>query len=202
MTLIEAQMALMKLNSAIIQTSDASACLKVTRSHASKILERLAISGVVSSIARGLWVFNDKADLLTFPEYLTAPFPSYISLQTALYHHGMISQIPAVVYAVSLARTRQYHTPFGTVSIHHIDPGFFFGFDVVGKSNIKIASPEKALLDMLYFAQARSLLFRVSPEIELPENFNIPLVREMIKKIPSLRLKTRVEAAFAKIIKN
>jgi hypothetical protein len=28
-----------------------------------------------------------------------------------------------LTYAVSLARTRRFTTPLGTVSIHHVDPG-------------------------------------------------------------------------------
>ena len=71
----------------VIQTSDASACLRITRQHASQVLGRLAKANVVFPIARGLWAFTDSADSLTFPEYLTAPFPAYISLQTALYYH-------------------------------------------------------------------------------------------------------------------
>lgn len=55
-------------------------------------------------------------------EYLTGPFPSYVSPQTALFYHEMISQIPHIIYAVSLARTRQYKTPLGNVSIHHLQP--------------------------------------------------------------------------------
>ena len=37
----------------------------------------------------------------------------------------MISRVPAVTYAVSLARARRYHTPLGAVSVHHVTPGFF-----------------------------------------------------------------------------
>ena len=52
-------------------------------------------------------VGNDaKRQSAAIPEHLASPFPAYVSLQSALYYHGMISQIPAVTYAVSLARTR------------------------------------------------------------------------------------------------
>ena len=55
-----------------------------------------------------------------------------MSLQSALYLHGMISQVPTVTYAVSLARTRRFVTTLGTVSVHHVQPPFFFGFQDVG----------------------------------------------------------------------
>jgi predicted transcriptional regulator of viral defense system len=52
---------------------------------------------------------------------LTAPFPAYVSLQSALYLHGMVSQVPAVTYAVMLARARRFVTPLGTVAIQPAD---------------------------------------------------------------------------------
>jgi predicted transcriptional regulator of viral defense system len=192
MRLIEAQQKLKALKVPVLQTSDAAGCLKITRAHASQILVRLAKANIVFSIARGLWAFNEIVDPLLLPEHLTAPFPAYVSLQTALYYHGMISQIPAVVYGVSLARTRQYPTPIGDISIHHIEPPFFFGFEIVGTTNIKMACPEKALLDILYLSPARSLLFRALPELELGSKFNIPKALKMIDKIPSQRLKTLI----------
>ena len=192
MSLLEMQTKLKALKVPVIQTSDASACLRITRQHASQALGRLAKANVVFPIARGLWAFTDSADSLTFPEYLTAPFPAYISLQTALYYHGVISQVPDVVYAVSIARTRRYKNQLGVISIHHMAPEFFFGFEVVGEHQIKIASVEKALLDILYLSPARSHLFQALPEVELSEIFDIIRTYDMIKKIPSLRLKTLV----------
>jgi predicted transcriptional regulator of viral defense system len=192
MSLLEMQTKLKTLGVPVIQTSDASACLKITRQHASQVLGRLAKVNVVFPLARGLFAFTDNADPLTFPEYLTAPCPAYISLQTALYYHGVLSQIPDVIYAVSIARTRQYKNKLGVISIHHMEPEFFFGFEVIGENQIKMACVEKALLDILYLSSARSHLFQSLPEVELPKNFDIVRAYDMIKKIPSLRLKTLV----------
>lgn len=192
MKLIDAQMQLLNLKQPALQTSDASACLQVSRAYASQILVRLAKAGLVVQVSRGLWVFPDKFDPLLLPEYLTAPFPSYISLQTALYYHGMIEQIPQVIYAVSIARTKKILTPLGDVSIHHIDPNFFIGFDLFGAANIKMACPEKALLDTLYLQATKTLLFKKLPELELPKNFNIKKSLKMIEHISSQRLRTLV----------
>ena len=200
MRLIEAQTRLLALKAEILQTSDASVCLKISRSHASKVLGRLAEAGILLPIARGLWAFADKTEPMMLPEHLTAPSLAYVSLQTALYYHGMISQIPEVIYAVTLARTRKYITPLGVISLHHLEPEFFFGYEVVGEKAIKLASPEKALLDILYLAPARSLLFQSLPELEIPSNFKTAEARKMIQKIPSKRLRTLVQKRFDSII--
>jgi len=201
MKLINAQQKLLELNQPVLETRDVAACLKVTTTHASHILIRLANAKIFLKLCKGKWATTKKLDPFILPEYLTAPFPSYISLQSALYYHGMISQIPAVVYAVSLARTRKYKTPLGTISVHHLNPDFFFGFDVIPKTQIKIATPEKALLDIFYLFPTRSLLFRALPEIELPKNFNTRKILEWIKKISSKQRSTIVKKQLTEILR-
>jgi predicted transcriptional regulator of viral defense system len=38
------------------------------------------------------------------PERISAPYPACVSLQSALFHHGLIEQLPAALYVVTLAR--------------------------------------------------------------------------------------------------
>src|SRR5207245_8518355 len=104
---------------------------------------------------------------------------------SALYHHGIISQIPAVIYVVSLARTRRYKTPLGTFSIHHVGPDFFFGYELDETGCVKIASPEKALADMFYFSPTKTRLFVTLPEIELPRRFDWSKTLMMTQHIKS-----------------
>ena len=189
---IEAYRRLREVNASALDTADAAALLGIAGSHASRVLERLCEAGQIVRLKRGLWAFVDRLDPLQLPEYLTSPLPSYVSLQTALYHHGLVSQVPEVVYAVSPARTRRWVTPLATVSIHHLSPSFFFGFEAVGRNAMKMASPEKALLDCLYLSPARSRLFAQLPELELPEGFDVRKARTLVDRIPSARLRTIV----------
>lgn len=200
MTLIEVQHKLLALKQPLFLTQDAAACLNVDIAHASKILTRLEKANVVKKISRGKWMLSTFKDSLFLPEFITSPTPSYISLQSALYYHGMISQIPSITYAVSLARTSRYQTPLGVISIHHIQLDFFFGFEVYQDSQIKMATPEKALLDVLYLTNTRTNLFKKLPEIELAKNFNIPLAKKMINKIQVPRLKTIMQTRFQSIL--
>jgi hypothetical protein len=147
-----------------------------------------------------MWAFPDT-DVLILPGFLTSPFPSYVSLQTALYFHNMISQIPNIIYAVSVGRAKIYKTPMATVSIHHIHPSFYFGYEEKGLDGLlKIASPEKALLDIFYLSQTKTRLFKTLPEVELPKNFKISVANRMIAKISSIRKRTLVQRSFLKFI--
>jgi predicted transcriptional regulator of viral defense system len=182
------------------ETGDAAARLDLTNAHASVVLARLTAAGHLVRLRRGLWALPDRVDPLTLPGRLTAPLPSYVSLQSALYLHGMISQVPAITYAVSLARARRYTTPLGVISVHHMVPGFFFGFGEAGRQGAQVASPEKALVDFLYLAPARSMLFRALPELELPRGFSARRARAMTERIESPRRRAMVVRSLARIL--
>jgi predicted transcriptional regulator of viral defense system len=201
MTLIDALARLAASPVPVLHTSDAAALLGIGRPHASAVLARLAAAGHVARLRRGVWALPGRVDALALPAHLTYPLPAYVSLQSALYFHGMISQVPAMTYAVSLARTRQYTAPLGAVSIHHVDPGFFFGDEDAGAGGgaARIATPEKALVDFLYLGPARSGLFRALPEIELPERFSLRTARRMAGRIGSARRRTFVLRRLAEV---
>lgn len=172
-----------------IDTADAAAALGLTTTAASKQLTRLARAGLIRSVRQGTWWLEDALDPLRLPEYLTAPFPAYVSLQTALHRHGLIEQIPEVVYAVSLAKTQRLTTKVGTFSVHHVAPEVFGGF-VETERGAKIATPEKALFDFAYLSSGRSRLFTSLPELELPRGFKHKELPRWLAKIPSARSRT------------
>lgn len=201
MKLIEFLEEIKALGLPVIQTRDAAAHLHISTSHASKLLSRLESANQVVKLSHGLWALSKTIDPFTVPEYLTAPMPSYISCQSALYYHGLISQVPTTIYSVSLARTRVYETPIGEFSIHHIDPDFYFDYQIIGEGRIKMATPEKALIDILYLSPARSRLFATLPELDLPENFNVARAKSLIEKIKSDKRRTMVTSKFDEIIR-
>lgn len=202
MKLIDVYTKLKQLNLSVIQTNDAAAYLDISVNHANKLLSRISKTNQLIHIKHGVWAFPDT-DALELPGLLTSPFPSYVSLQTALYFHNMISQIPNIIYAVSLARTKVYKTPIATVSIHHIHPSFYFGYEEKGVDGLlKIATPEKALLDIFYLSPGKTRLFKTLPEVELPKNFKIEVANRMIKKISSVRKRTLVQRSFDEFIES
>ncbi len=200
MRLVEVYARLLTMEGAVFQTADASAWLNISQTHASQLLSRLAESGHLIHLKRGTWAFEGRVELMALPQYLTNPFPTYISLQSALYYHGMISQIPAVTYAVSIARTKRYETPLGVVSVHHVHPSFFLGYESRENADIKMATPEKALIDFLYLSPAKSKLFHALPEVELPKNFRMKEARHMLSFIRSIRRRKLVRDRLERLI--
>ena len=185
MTLIAALGKIEALGQPLFETKDVAALLRVENSNASKIVSRLAKNGLIIPVRRGKWALRTRLNKLAIAEHLTSPYPAYVSLQSALYHHGMVSQIPAITYVVSLARTRRYKTPVGTFSIHHVAPDFFFGYELDETGQVKIASPEKTLADIFYFSPTKTRLFARLPEIQLPRRFDWSKTLAMAKQIKS-----------------
>ncbi len=192
MTSTEGFARLRNLGATIIETADAAAALHMSPDAAQKLLERLRKAGLVRRVFHGLWAFIERVDPLMLPDHLTAPFPSYVSLQTALYHHGLISQIPAVMYAVTLGRGRRVRTDVGTFSLHHVSPALFDGFEI-DPAGLKLATPEKALFDVLYLSGKRTREFSTLPEVEFPAGFRWSELRHWMARISSPRDRTIVE---------
>ncbi|MBS0649265.1 MAG: hypothetical protein JSS10_08600 [Verrucomicrobia bacterium] len=184
----------------VMETKDVAFKLGVTNEHASQILRRLALEKHIVHLSRSLWAIDPQINPFLLPDYLVAPLPCYVSLQTALYQHNMIDQIPRLITVVSLARTRRIQTPLATVSVHHIIPEFFFDYDLDPKTQVKMATPEKALLDVLYLKPAKSQWFKTLPELEIPKTFNVEKAFNMIQRIPSRARQSLVEKALHKIL--
>jgi predicted transcriptional regulator of viral defense system len=183
---------LRKLGVPAIDTADAAAGLGLSTAAASQTLSRLAQAGLVKSVRHGTWWLEDVLDPLRLPEYLTAPLPSYVSLQTALHRRGLIEQIPEVVYAVSLARTQRVKTKVGTFSIHHVTPEVFGGYEETERG-VKLATAEKALFDIAYLSSGRSRLFTSLPELELPRRFRRKELARFLAQLPPGRSRTLTE---------
>ena len=93
----------------------------------------------------------------------------------------------------SPARSRIYDTPLGLFSVHRVTEGFFYGHEPLGHSPIKMASAEKALLDILYLSSAKTRLFASLPEVDLTDGFSVKKAERLLARIPSKQRRTLVK---------
>ncbi|MEX2547645.1 MAG: type IV toxin-antitoxin system AbiEi family antitoxin domain-containing protein [Chloroflexota bacterium] len=186
---------LLRLNQPVVKTREAATRLGLSVPAASQQLRTLERSGIVRRLQRGLWLLRLDVQPFALPAYLTAPFPAYVSLWSALARHGMIEQIPKQVYVASLARTKKVRTSMGDFSIHHLAPELFGGYVQTNEGG-HLASPEKALFDTIYLLTPRGGRVRL-PELELPANFDERLLAEWTQRIPRPRLRTMVRRELA-----
>jgi predicted transcriptional regulator of viral defense system len=193
MTGVEALARLRRLGVPAVRTADAAAALASTTAAASALLARLAKAGLVTRVRSGLWWLEANAEPARLPEFLSWPQPSYVSLQSALWAHGLIEQIPSITYAASLGRSQVVTTRLGVISLHHLAPELFGGFETTSRG-IRMAVPEKALFDLAYLSGGRSRLFAALPELSIPSPFRRRDLNRWVEKIAAPRKRTMTEA--------
>lgn len=106
--------------------------------------------------------------------------PSYISLEYALWHHGMLDQVPTRITLVTTKSTREHILTNQVIEYSHIAPNFYFGYKIVG--NHLIAEREKAILDEIYLVSLRKRHLSFSG-LDLTR-LNKRLLKTMMKKFP------------------
>jgi hypothetical protein len=85
-----------------------------------------------------------------------------------------------------------------------IAPAFLFDFlrfEDAGRAGGRLATPEKALVDLLYLTPARSRLFRALPEVEWPKGFQVNAARAMVTRIGSVQRRALVSRKFEDLLK-
>ncbi len=104
--------------------------------------------------------------------------PSYISLQSALSWYGFIPEGVFTITSVSTLKTQNFQTPEGVFAYQTVRKNLFFGYRLehFGAWRFKIATPGKALLDLLYLnphldSEAHFVELRLN-FWELKEHFN------------------------------
>lgn len=113
-------------------------------------------AGKVVQLQRGLYTLAPPYQLERPHSYLIANHlvcGSYVSLHAALSHYDLIPEHVAVVTSVTTGRPGTWQNPYGRFSFQHIQPAFFFGFEyrqVTQTQWAYVATPEKALLDLIY----------------------------------------------------
>lgn len=147
MTLIELTQTIRRLDrehrKKIFSLKEIAAFAGVSRPAAGMSLLRAEKKGLVGR-TRNYWI--NLTDPPTAEELaLTLASPSYISFESALYHHQVLSQSPRVLTVATRGRPRRLETPLGIIQLIHLKPGLFFGYD-----ENRTASAEKAWLDLLY----------------------------------------------------
>ncbi len=119
-------------------------------------LSRWVTAGRLLQLRRGVYAIADPYRKLEPHPFLIANAlrkNSYVSLQSALAHHGLIPEHVPVVTSVTPARPEHLRTPLGNYLFRHVKMACFFGYrqvEVSRQQQARVATPEKALLDLVY----------------------------------------------------
>ena len=144
----------------IFSTLDVRKWFPEERAEALKVLLSLWVKkGRLKKIRRDLFWFSEVAiqDHFFLADKLI--HHSYISLESALNYYSIIPDVPFSVTCVTQLTTRVFETPLGRFSFRHTKKEHVFGWKTVESADriffYRIASPEKALVDFVYFNLTR-----------------------------------------------
>jgi predicted transcriptional regulator of viral defense system len=134
-------------------TSDA--CIILNLKNYKKIknfLQRLEEKKIIRRLANGkyLFMFGNTSDF-EVANYIVSP--SYISFESALSFYGILSQFPYSITSVTTKKSVKNVFDDKEYEYSHIDEKYYFSY--IKKDRFLIATPEKALIDQLYFASKK-----------------------------------------------
>lgn len=104
---------------------------------------------------------------------------AYISFEVALHHHGLYDQLLANINSISLKQYKSTTIEGITYNFIKTQQHYFYGWDehVIDGQSVKIASPEKALIDLLQFHRSR---YSVDLVLEKLRDFRDDLSQEKL----------------------
>jgi predicted transcriptional regulator of viral defense system len=122
----------------------------------------LAKNGWLIRIKRGLYAISNLSSRgsLSLSPYVAANLmvsESYVSFESALQQYGMFDQLTGKTISVSLIQYKSVQLSGMKYSFVKTKPEYYFGWQEaqVGSQTARIATPEKALVDMVNFHKSQ-----------------------------------------------
>ena len=110
--------------------------------------------GLLARVKRGLYMLADVPEISPLVIASRIDTGSFISIESVLYRAGIIPESTFGTTALTTGRTRQFTLPpYGIVRFRHIKQSLNFGWNLeqFEQYSVRVATPEKALLDLLWF---------------------------------------------------
>lgn len=135
------------LNKPYLTVADLEKILGIARPGLYVILHRLVKQSVLVRLRRGVYRgMLGAADAAKIANVLY--YPSYLSFESALARHGILSQIPYTLTFATPKRSKRMTLGDTAVEFRQLNETLFFGYTL--EQGLYVAEPEKALLDELY----------------------------------------------------
>jgi predicted transcriptional regulator of viral defense system len=168
-------------------------------------LTRWVKKGYLIRLKQGYFTFSEYRDKPDYARYFANQIyrPSYISLHSALAFYGIIPEAVVQITSVTSLKPASFANDVGEYSYNSIKENLMFGYGLkpmTGKRAIRFASPEKALLDLLYlysFYDSEQELEELRlDEDYLHNNLHKDLLMDYCAKFQSKALGHRVKLLF------
>lgn len=126
---------------------------------------RLESDGKIIRLKKGMYVVSPEETGKALNRNLIANHiygPSYVSLQTALRHYGLIPERVHLIQSLTTKHSRSFETPVGNFDYKCCSKEYFpIGVRLENDNDITylIATPEKAICDLINYSKGANLRF-------------------------------------------
>jgi len=157
--------------------------------------------GYLVKLRNGWYAFSECLSMPDFVQYIANRIyrPSYISVHTALSHYGMIPEAVMKITSVTTLKTAEFINDFGCYTYQTVKPEMMFGYEPKPMNDgrtILFATPEKALLDLLYlypfYDTVEDMTELRLDEDFMHEDFNKDVFLNYAAQLKSPRLNSRI----------
>ena len=168
-------------------------------------LSRWVNSGRICQLRRGLYSIAPPYQKIKPHPFLVANHlqrSSYVSLQSALAFYGLIPDTVNITISASVGRPERLKTPLGTFEYRHIKPPLLFGYQLtdLGSQEAFMATPEKALLDLVYLTPGGdSPNFLQGLRLQNLDHLDPDLLKKHIELFGSLKI-TKAEKVISQLM--
>ena len=142
---------------------------------------RLEAAGTIIRLKQGLYVASPDETGKALNRNLIANHlygPSYVSLQTALRHYGLIPEKVYLTLSITTKHSRNFDTPVGYFDFRNCGKEYFpIGVRVETEDGVNylIATPEKALCDLINCTKGLELRFMKDAALYLEEDIRFDM---------------------------
>jgi hypothetical protein len=158
----------------------------------------------ILQLKKGLYIKNDTSNYI-ISEKIAANLlygPSYISLEYALSYYNLIPERVEAITSVTTKRKKTFNTPIGTFLYYSVQMKYYsFGVKWLREKNKRgyfIASPEKAVIDKLYFENA----FHSQNDMRIYLLENLRIDKAKLKELNDVLIENIIEVYKKKSLAN
>ncbi len=160
---------------AVVSFEHLSEVFQEERAYLRKRISQFARKGWLFRIKKGVYVISDlhSRGSLSISQYAVVNLlvePAYVSFESALQYHGLYDQLLSRVTSVATKQFQDRNIDGYTFSFVKTIPAYFYGWEThpTDGQTVKIASMEKALIDLIQFHRSR---YSVDLVLEKLSNF-------------------------------
>lgn len=164
---------------------------------AKNLTTKLVKNGWLIRIKRGLYVISDLSTrgFLSLSPYVIANLlvaVSYVSFESALQQYGMFDQLTNKTVSVSLKMNKTVHLSGVEYSFVKTKQDYYFGWQEIQTNNqtARVATPEKALIDLVNFHRSQySIDIVVEKLIEHKDDLDMNRLIEYLARFSGTTIK-------------